>query len=1804
MALPPLGSSPPSSPLVSSSASPAQASLQRRSAERLQTDERTPDEYAHIVRSLQRRSAERLAADGHEQRTKTRGGGGVSQDLEADLRLAAELGQALLRDKTQLQQRLDAAEKGQQKLLDRLTSSVKENAQLQRRLEETVGSLEQADASNRALLVSLEEDRKTISRLSVDSGKLVATSSTLKQLQRSHEDTVHELSVERKRADAAELKNRKLGERTAELEVRLKKALEDLEELRQDKVLRTRRSNDAMAQLRARYARGETLAAAKEAAISGVDDVNENTEAKELLKMVETLVSENSLLRSESIELHGLLEMSREEQADLRSAIAAQEIFPEEQEDQLGDSYGDSRRNRQPSVTSTFPAPHLPPSDSILSPSVSQTLTDYDFSRRPGSPSSTHATSFNRSWAPSASLSHSHRAIDLSRTFSGSSFGSEEQAAVVQQFAAAGFDPRTKRAASRKRPPPVQSASTGTLTGGKVPVGRGHSRRAMSMDVTSAIRGNPLSTHDFTSAPTSPHLDYPPSSSRPPSIFSTTSEDPEPSSRPRRHHRPLSLSLGPSLFPQVPEDDDQEKDRPISPFTRQPSHRRRPSQATLASPAAGLGVTSLSLSGIVRRPRASHSPERPAIITVDSSTQTIPPATPAQPPRLFHPSASTPERASLSSFSRSPSPSRAAARSSTSVSEHYYDRDLSTSPGGGSSGAGEPHPSVSTGAEQRTAALAQLIEHAAKLLSRVQSADIATQEKRLKKQNLPGDVRHLAQANLRDLATDIEAVRHHFRRIVELERAAQAKDAAHGTTLAANPNDSLVTRRDFVSLVKLLRDLLHETARLRSIVNRVQLDPALASTLKELDIPTALEPEQPVDGKTSATAGGLLAPLTRLFGATLSPDEPTLSHRSSSAQLRPPAPKRGGSSTVSMATVNVEFGGGGVRQSSNATAAPSASSSQPKRPPPTALRAGAAPAQVKRDISSIFAGAPTRSASASVDPWVVVPSSSTTSASSSGPATRIASAASSYIPFGRLLSSYRPALSSTTNAVLDSLPHAPRSSHPSSSHRPSTSALSDNEEDDDAGPAPTLLERQLRPRGLSDSSIRNSFLAHGAGPARANPHHRLIWPASLALSSEPTRVDPTASVLSSSPSAASPSLSTASGAGKDGLAAIDALRTTLSTDGGTVSRRPSAANLRAKASSSRLRESSLPAAPFLASADQLPPLLPAIPKDILSTSVPSTTTTDSTLVVASPSSSSSAAAPILIAPPSPRGKVVTTDGAAAEDEAATTTGGAAGIFGTMVSSAWGSLAASAVPVATGGEGGRKGKREKGVGGESWKDSPRFGRPPVAQEGSQGSLRGIVSLPAELVALVASSLDLPTLFHLSRLNKCFYLFLRDPQIEYVWEAARETSGLPTLTAPGMDTVGLANLLFGCCMGCEKATTKVDYVLRIRSCKGCSSDFILDECQSASATSYVRPNYERLALQSTRQGTHNRNHIEYALASLEFLEDVCTLYEESGFVEEDAIATRHAREQVPYEDTLEIRSAGDWAEFETLRRDLQEKGKADGEELTAWVLEREAENKQAKEDIRTSRRLKLQEHLMDDGWQAYHFDSDAFKTHSLAFLLGIEADNNQAHLAKETERQRELIFTQCRELAEDRDRAKAGGLYPLNKKDELLALPSLDLQSVMKASKQKLFDRLLIVRAEFDQRNGAQYTVDENNMLLALGVRLSANSGFDVSVALVEAAIAIVEKTNKPLAVPAAEIEAFERGFSCVKNGCRHVKSLALPWNRIVQYITCYPHREYSHRDDDEVSTTDIILEDHQAVCERLYRKYLKDDAYANKRGDVV
>lgn len=542
----------------------------------------------------------------------------------------------------------------------------------------------------------------------------------------------------------------------------------------------------------------------------------------------------------------------------------------------------------------------------------------------------------------------------------------------------------------------------------------------------------------------------------------------------RRRIRPLSLSLGPSLFPLVPEDG---QSSPASPFPRY--DRARPS-VTIPTSHSGGGESGLSLSSPEKK-RRWNDDERPrpanhrVFVTVDSGTQTSPPATPRM--RL----------------------TTAPGRSTSPIS---FDTPPPSSSDGEGGRGGEfnlgfgLNPAAGGGAEARTASLGHLIDHASKLLGRIQSADIATLEKRLKKQHLPGgDVRHLAQANLKDLVSlistapsraspltassqvnDIEGLRTHFRRILEQERA---KDLP--LSPQENTTESLVLRRDFVSLVKLFRDLLFETSRLRALVNRVQLEPSLAANLRELDNVNTLE--GPSKAPPAPSTGGLLAPFSRLFAGALSAEpEPASPAAQRPITPRPsmrPIAKLSGSSAITSATVNVEFGSGAVRRAvahgPGEPSSPDVAANSP-RGSQGSLGRKKSETQVKRDLSSIFAGGLPPPRSPTTDAWVVLPPKP--SSSRAVPSTN---------PFGRLLAAYRPtasSMSTTANAVLDSFSHAPQP---------------------DAAYEPTLLERQLRPRGLSDSSIRSTFVAH------ANPHHRLISPATLALSAESHAPDAAAS---------------------------------------------------------------------------------------------------------------------------------------------------------------------------------------------------------------------------------------------------------------------------------------------------------------------------------------------------------------------------------------------------------------------------------------------------------------------------------------------------------------------------------------------------------------------------------------------------------------------------------------------------------------------------------------------------------------------
>lgn len=312
--------------------------------------------------------------------------------------------------------------------------------------------------------------------------------------------------------------------------------------------------------------------------------------------------------------------------------------------------------------------------------------------------------------------------------------------------------------------------------------------------------------------------------------------------------------------------------------------------------------------------------------------------------------------------------------------------------------------------------------------------------------------------------TEIEGIRNTFRQVLERETSALLDDG--DLNQSHLPAEKLMARKDFIALVKIFRDLLYEMGRLRTIVNKVQLEPHLANKLRDIDAIQSpadiLNP--PIVQERNNAAAALLAPLSRLwYGGEATSSAPA----NQQAKVRPQssrlgsssrtAPKIGASSALAPATVNVEFGRqGGIRrqvsimpemgdgglagryQASIGRAGPS----NPQGRPPA-----------RRDLSGIFAGG----------------STSLQSANNGGPTTNSRTSSSRHAP------SSRPPqrLPQTVDAIIDN------------------KAATGEEEDFH----PNLLERTLRPRGLSDSSIHSTFLAH------ANPAGRLLTPAGLALSS-------------------------------------------------------------------------------------------------------------------------------------------------------------------------------------------------------------------------------------------------------------------------------------------------------------------------------------------------------------------------------------------------------------------------------------------------------------------------------------------------------------------------------------------------------------------------------------------------------------------------------------------------------------------------------------------------------------------------------
>ncbi|WWD16113.1 hypothetical protein CI109_100538 [Kwoniella shandongensis] len=392
--------------------------------------------------------------------------------------------------------------------------------------------------------------------------------------------------------------------------------------------------------------------------------------------------------------------------------------------------------------------------------------------------------------------------------------------------------------------------------------------------------------------------------------------------------------------------------------------------------------------------------------------------------------------------------------------------------------------------ESRASVLLVLIEHLSRILAKLRSADVPTLNKRLKKQHLPGDVSHLSETTMRALQQEVADFRHLF-------RGAQ--------------NLGGIDRKDFNLLLRLFKDVFGDLVELQAVVNDVTITPSVAKKLQR----AAFKDEEDEAAKQASGLGWIAAPITKFF-VTPAAEGHDAGHGTSDHQpkatrgvglergrLHPmpskSAPKQTAVASATATHVSVEFGGQGIVRratpaSTSATTATTASSNDsgaaeglPSSPGPSMMgestrtvssasatvvgsESGLAPPAVRtlrpsksrsnrNELLGIFAGAAPRAGT-----------SNNVNESSQGqkPLRSVSSRyfADKTIRGPRDATQDRKRLPAAVDAVID------------------VSAEQLAEEEDGIAIAgsydPPLLERTLRPRGLSDSSIRSTFVSQSA----------------------------------------------------------------------------------------------------------------------------------------------------------------------------------------------------------------------------------------------------------------------------------------------------------------------------------------------------------------------------------------------------------------------------------------------------------------------------------------------------------------------------------------------------------------------------------------------------------------------------------------------------------------------------------------------------------------------------------------------------
>lgn len=355
--------------------------------------------------------------------------------------------------------------------------------------------------------------------------------------------------------------------------------------------------------------------------------------------------------------------------------------------------------------------------------------------------------------------------------------------------------------------------------------------------------------------------------------------------------------------------------------------------------------------------------------------------------------------------------------------------------------------------------MSSLLERMHSLLYRMTQADALTLTNRLKRQHLRGaDVKHLSRTTVGNILSDVSHLRAQYRVWLEDDKI---------TTLC--------TRKDLRGLFKLFREVLEEMSQMRVTLNDVILEPTIAVKVSEMALDPAKAEAMEEERKMIGIGASWMAPFSKLFSSsshdasllpstTRTPPRPAIrSH--GNIRVSRPVPKIGPALAASTTTVNVEFSGTGVGKSVTSvfSAHPDNEGAHGHLPSLHTLpHPSATPQTNVRSVMTIFAGAPHPNDAS--DPWVVLPRAPrrvqsaflTAEPMETGTATLGRSAVRKRKP---------SQLSRDVDAILDA---------PSVSTR----SFEDLEADDIPGP---LLERTLRRRGLSDSSLHSTFMNQGGG---------------------------------------------------------------------------------------------------------------------------------------------------------------------------------------------------------------------------------------------------------------------------------------------------------------------------------------------------------------------------------------------------------------------------------------------------------------------------------------------------------------------------------------------------------------------------------------------------------------------------------------------------------------------------------------------------------------------------------------------------